>query len=62
MSKRKKINTHLTLESRKVIEERLNDNYSIRQIADEMNRDRSNIGREIAKHRKVSYPSSFNKV
>lgn len=26
-----------------------------------MNRDRSNIGREIAKHRKVSYPSSFNK-
>lgn len=61
MSKRKKINTHLTLESRKVIEERLNDNYSIRQIADEMNRDRSNIGREIAKHRKVSYPSSFNK-
>lgn len=61
MTKRIKNNTHLTLESRKIIEERLNENYYIKQIADEMHRDRSNIGREIEKHRKISYPSSFNK-
>lgn len=61
MTKRKKNNTHLTLEGRKVIEEKLDENCSIRQIADKMHRDRSNIGREIEKHRKVSYPSSFNR-
>lgn len=61
MTKRKKYNTHLTLEGRKVIEEKLNENCSIRQIANKMHRDRSNIGREIEKHRKASYPSSFNR-
>lgn len=59
--KRKTKNTHFTIETRMVIEEMLDDNYSITEISKKLFRDRSNIGREIEKHKVVKFPSSFNK-
>ena len=58
--KRKTINTHLTLECRLYIEEGLNEGKTITQISNELNRDSSNISREIAKHKIPFFPSSFN--
>lgn len=59
--KRKTQNTHFTIETRMIIEEMLDNNYSITEISKNLYRDRSNIGREIEKHKIVKFPSSFNK-
>ena len=59
--KKKVINTHLTLEARMYIENSLNESKSITEIANDLHRDRSNIRREILKHRRPVFPSSFNK-
>ena len=48
--KRAKINTHLTLEARLFIEEELNKGSNITYIATSLNRDRSNIAREIIRN------------
>lgn len=56
--KRKIINTHLTLEARIHIEARLNEGVSVTNIAKELNRDRSNISREIIKHKSPLFPST----
>ena len=58
--KKKLANTHLTLESRMVIENLLNEGKNLTQIANELQRNRSNIGKEISKHRTIVLPSSFN--
>lgn len=60
MTKRKRIRTHLTLESRKIIEEKLNEGINVTGISKLLKRDRSNIGREILKHREISITSNFN--
>ena len=58
--KKKVTNVHFTLETRKLIEERLNECKSITEISNELQRDRSNIGKEIMKHRIATFPSTFN--
>lgn len=62
MSKRKTINTHYTLETRMIIENRLNESKKISEIANEINRDNSNIAKEINKHKTYVFPSSFNRT
>lgn len=57
--KRKKLNSHLTLEARLFIEEELNQGTGVTQIAKELNRDRSNIAREILKNRTILMPTSY---
>ena len=51
---------HLSYEDRKNIEDGLNDNKSINQIAKEINRCHSSILREIDRNKKYSEPSSWN--
>lgn len=58
--KKKIDNTHFTLETRTIIENSLNEKKSITEISKILRRDRSNIGREIMKHRVMVFPSSFN--
>lgn len=58
--KRTKNNSHLTLEGRKVIEERLNEGVSIKEIADELCRNKSSVLREIQRHISYSFPSIYN--
>lgn len=58
--KKKVTNVHFTLETRKLIEERLNESKTITEISNELQRDRSNIGKEIMKHRFATFPSTFN--
>lgn len=58
--KKKVTNVHFTLETRKIIEERLNESKTITEISNELQRDRSNIGKEIMKHRIATFPSTFN--
>ncbi len=58
--KKKITNTHFTLETRTVIENLLNEGKNISQIANELQRDRTNISREINKHKTIYFPSSFN--
>ena len=58
--KRKKIHTHFTIETRRIIEEKLNEGLSITNIANILKRDRSNIGREIQKHRELKTPHPYN--
>ena len=43
--KKKVTNVHFTLETRKLIEERLNESKTITEISNELQRDRSNIGK-----------------
>lgn len=57
--KKAKINTHLSLEARLFIEEELNKGTSINSIANTLNRDRSNIAREITKNRSILLPTSY---
>ncbi len=57
--KRKKINSHLTLEARLFIEEELNKGTSITKIAKQLGRDNSNLCKEIVKNRTVLLPSSY---
>lgn len=58
--KRKATNTHFLLESRLIIENRLNEQYSISDISRELGRNKSSIMREIKRHSKYSFPSIFN--
>ena len=58
--KRRKNNTHFTIETRRIIEEKLNEGLSITDIAEITKRDRSNIGREIDKHKQLKLPSPYN--
>lgn len=51
---------HLSYEDRKNIEDGLNDNKSINQIAKELNRSHSTILREIDRNKKYFEPSSWN--
>ena len=51
---------HLSYEERKNIEDGLNDNKTINQIAKELNRSHSTILREIDRNKVYSKPSSFN--
>lgn len=51
---------HLSYEERKNIEDGLNDNKSINQIAKELNRSHSTILREIDRNKTFSKPSNFN--
>lgn len=54
-------NAHFTIETRIFIEEELSNNVSITDISKKLFRDRSNIGREISKHKTVKFPPSFNR-
>lgn len=58
--KKKITNTHFTLETRTIIENSLNENMNLTQIATELQRDRSNIAKEIKKHKSMILPSSYN--
>lgn len=60
--KKKLTNIHFTLETRMIIENRLNENKNLTQIANELQRNRSNIGKEIQKHKCVILPSSYNQT
>lgn len=60
--KRKILGTHYTLETRKVIEDNLNTGTSVTEIANILHRDRSNISKEILRHRQLSIPSSFGEI
>lgn len=59
--KKKLANTHFTIETRTIIENLLNEGKNITQIAKELQRDRSNISREIIKHKQIvlSFSSSI---
>ena len=52
--------THLSYEDRKNIEDGLNQNKSINQIAKELSRNHSTILREIDRNKKYSEPSTWN--
>lgn len=58
--KRVRQKIHMVLETRKIIEDRLNKGYNPTDISRELNRDRSNISREIDKHKTLKKPSSYN--
>ena len=51
---------HLSYEDRKNIEDGLNDNKSINQIAKEINRSHSSILREVDRNKTYSEPSNWN--
>lgn len=55
------LNTHLTLEAKLHIEYSLNEEKTITQISKDLKRDRSNIGREIIKHRHFAFPSAYGR-
>lgn len=59
--KRTSKHTHFTIETRLFIEEELNCGTSITNISKKLFRDRSNVGREIDKHKIVRFPPSFNR-
>lgn len=52
--------SHLSYEDRKNIEDGLNQNKSINQIAKELNRSHSTLLREVDRNRKYSEPTSWN--
>lgn len=58
--KKKLTNTHLILETRTIIENMLNEGKNLSQIANELQRDRTNIAREINKRKIIVFPSSYN--
>lgn len=59
--KRKVNNSHLMIEGRKIIEEKLNEGSSISEIANIMSRPKSTISREINRHIITIFPSIFNR-
>ena len=59
--KRKTKNNHFTIETRIIIEEELDKETSVTNISKKLFRDRSNIGREIDKHKVIKFPTSFNR-
>lgn len=60
--KRKTIGTHYTLETRLLIEEYLNEGKTVTEIAKLLHRDRSNVAKEIMKHRQLTISSTFGEV
>lgn len=58
--KRTTKNTHFTIETRIFIQEELDNGTSVTDISKKLFRDRSNIGREIDKHKTIKFPTSFN--
>lgn len=58
--KRKTINTHITLGERRTIEDKLNEGNNITEISEQLNRDKSVIKKEIDRHIKLVFPSTFN--
>lgn len=58
--KRKKQSNHFTIETRTIIEEELNQGSNITNISKLLKRDRSNIGREIEKHKQLRFPSTYS--
>ena len=58
--KRTANNSHITLEGRKFIEERLNEGMKITDIANRLCRNKSSIKREIERHVTYVFPSTFN--
>lgn len=58
--KRKKNNLHFSITVRREIENLLNEGKTVTQIANIIFKDRSNISREIIKHKFIYFPSSFN--
>lgn len=58
--KRKANNSHITLEGRIFIEEKLNESWNITDIANNLHRDKSSITREINRHITFVFPSTFN--
>lgn len=50
------------METRIVIENMLNEGKNLTQIANELQRNRPNIGKEIERHKCVVMPSSYNKA
>lgn len=59
--KRATKHTHFTIETRMFIEDELNNGSTITEISIKLFRDRSNIGREIDKHKNIKFPTSFNR-
>lgn len=59
--KKKLANIHFTFETRSIIETLLNEGKNISQITNELQRNRSNIGKEIQKHKQIvlSFSSSI---
>lgn len=57
--KRKNQNKHFTFETRTIIENELNEGHKITKISNKLHRDRSNIGREIEKHKQLVIPNSY---
>lgn len=60
--KRQNIGTHYTIETRKTIEEGLNEGKSVTEISDILHRDRGNISKEINKHSTFVIPSTFGEI
>lgn len=58
--KRRANNSHITLEGRKYIEERLNEGWKIVDIANDLCRNKSSIKREIDRNVTYVFPSVFN--
>lgn len=58
--KRKPNNSHILLAERKIIEEKLNEEWNITDIANELHRDKSSIKREIDRHIVFVFPSIYN--
>lgn len=58
--KRKPNNSHIILTERKIIEEKLNEGWIVKDIANEIHRNKSSIGREINRHITLIFPSIYN--
>lgn len=59
--KRTTKHTHFTLETRLFIEDELDNGSTITEISKKLFRDRSNVGREVSKHKTIKFPPSFNR-
>ena len=59
--KRTTKNTHFIIETRIFIQDELDNGTSVTDISKKLFRDRSNIGREIDKHKTIKFPTSFNR-
>ena len=52
-------NKHLTLDERNIIEQGLNQNWKLNQIAKSINKDERTISKEIRKHMILKSKSTF---
>lgn len=58
--KRKPNNSHIILSERKIIEEKLNEGWIVKDIANVLHRNKSSVGREIDRHITLIFPSIYN--